>query len=284
MSTKGREETVCGVEGLVGLRDDLSNLERGVAPGCGGLRNEFLTVLGLKMNQEQMPLLEQFGVKYLNGDLPEWFYCVWLSVETLGLFKTVDKDKVRPIGIRNPLAKSFHRQAIQQSKQELVTHLEPEQLVLSKGGAAKLVNVVRSMAEMRRDYVVVKLDLKNAFNEIFRSTIIANLQAEPSLQHLAWFAAVTLSPETGLESRGELWGRSAEGETQGDPKAGAFFCVGIHPQVRELCAAVREAGGVGMFGMDDGYVIGPSEVVFPAVERFERRLLEQCGLMLQRAD
>ena len=59
------------VEGLGGLRDDLSNLERGVAPGCGGLRNEFLTVLGLKMNQEQMQLMEQFGVKYLNGDLPE---------------------------------------------------------------------------------------------------------------------------------------------------------------------------------------------------------------------
>ena len=38
-----------------------------------------------------------------------------------------------------------------------------------------------------------------------------------------------------------------------------------------------------MFGMDDGYVIGPSEVVFPAVERFERSLLDQCGLMLQRA-
>ena len=86
-----------------------------------------------------------------------------------------------------------------------------------------------------------------------------------------------------MESGGELWGKSAEGETQGDPKAGAFFCVGIQPQVRELCSAVMEAGGVGVFGMDDGYVVGPSEVVFPAVETFERRLLERCGLVLQRA-
>jgi hypothetical protein len=149
------------VEGLGGLREDLSNLERGIAPGCGGLRNEFLKVLALKMSQEQMQLLEQFGVKYLNGELPEWFYCVWLSVESLALFKTMLRDAVRPIGIRNPLAKSFHRQAIHQSKPELVTFLEPEQLVLSKGGAAKLVNVVSSMAEMRRDFVVVKVDLKN---------------------------------------------------------------------------------------------------------------------------
>ena len=56
----------------------------------------------------------------------------------------------------------------------------------------------------------------------------------------------------GLESGGELWGKAAEGETQGDPKAGAFFCVAIQPQVRELCGVVREAGGVGVFGMDDG--------------------------------
>jgi hypothetical protein len=46
---------------------------------------------------------------------------------------------------------------------------------------------------------------------------------------------------------------------------------------------VREAGGIGVFGMDDGYVVGPGDVVFPAVERFERSLLEQCGLVLQRA-
>ena len=270
------------VEGLGGLREDLQNLERGVAPGCGGLRNEFLKVLADKMSAEQMQLLESFGVNYLNGELQDWFYCVWLSVQSVALFKTVLRDTVRPIGIRNPLAKSFHRQAVQQNKQDLVSFLEPEQLVLSKGGAAKLVNTVRTMSESRRDFVVVKVDLKNAFNEVNRAAIIENLQTEPSLQHLAWFAAVSLSPEVGLESGGELWGKAAEGETQGDPKAGAFFCVAIQLEVRELCRAVREAEGVGVFGMDDGYVVGPEEVVFPAVERFERRLLERCGLVLQR--
>ena len=70
-----------------------------------------------------------------------------------------------------------------------------------------------------------------------------------------------------MESGGELLGKVAEGETQGDPKAGAFFCVAIQPHVRELCGAVREVGGVGVFGMDDGYVVGPGNVVFAAVER-----------------
>ena len=150
-----------------------------------------------------------------------------------------------------------------ETTQDLVSFLEPEQLVLSKGGA---------------------VDLKNAFNEVHRAAIIENLEDEPSLQHLAWFAAVSLVPEVGLENGGVLWGKAKEGETQGDPKAGAVFCFGIQPEVRELCREVREAEGVGVFGMDDDYVAGPAEeVVFPAVERFERRLLERCGLVLQRA-
>ena len=36
---------------------------------------------------------------------------------------------------------------------------------MSKAGAAKLVFSVRSLAEARQDFVVVKLDIKNAFNE-----------------------------------------------------------------------------------------------------------------------
>ena len=49
------EKRLC-VEGLGGLREDLQSLERGVAPGCGGLRNEFLKVLADKMSPEQIYL------------------------------------------------------------------------------------------------------------------------------------------------------------------------------------------------------------------------------------
>ena len=41
------------VEGLGGLREDLKNLERGVSPGCGGLRNEFIMVLADKMGSSK---------------------------------------------------------------------------------------------------------------------------------------------------------------------------------------------------------------------------------------
>ena len=57
-----------------------------------------------------------------------------------------------------------------------------------------------------------------------------------------------------------------------------FFCVGIQEAAEELDAAVAAAGGVARFGMDDGFVVGPPHVVFPAIERFKARLKSECGL------
>ena len=44
----------------------------------------------------------------------------------------------------------------------------------------------------------VKLDVRNAHNEVWRSAVIKALEAEPTLQHLAWFAAVIVAPTTAL--------------------------------------------------------------------------------------
>ena len=58
-----------------------------------------------------MELLESYGRKYLVGVL---FYMVWLTVQSVALFKYW--YKVRPMRIRNPSVKSFHRLAVQQNK------------------------------------------------------------------------------------------------------------------------------------------------------------------------
>ena len=271
------------IDNLKGLREALLALDKGVAPGIGGLRPEFLLVLGEKMEEQQMHLLEQFGLKYLHGDLPEWFYVVWLSVQTVGLYKTSSKDTVRPIGIRNPLLKVFHREAIKANKEELLEYLEPQQLAMSQAGAAKLVHSVRMMVEEKREMVLVKLDIKNAFNEVSRSSIISSLENEPSLQHLAWHAACVMAPIHGLESGGNRWGTSEEGATQGDPDASPFFCVAWHPYVRELDETLGSVGGIARFGMDDGYLIGPPAVLFPALEKFEKQIWDNCSLLLQKS-
>ena len=54
-----------------------------------------------------------------------------------------------------------------------------------------------------------------------------------------------------------------------------------HQEVRDLDAALAEHGGLARFGNDDGYLVGPPEIVFPALEQFATRVRDKCLLQLQ---
>ena len=188
---------------------------------------------------------------------------------------------MRPIGVRNPLPKLFHQETVIQNKADLREALEPQQLAMSPAGAAKLVHTVRLMMELNPEMTAVKIDVKNAFNQVHRNAIITALEDDPSLQHMAWSAACQLAPEHGLESGGKLWGVSGVGATQGDPASSPYFCVSWHKWVRELDTTLAQAGGLCRFGMDDGYCVAPSNVLFPALKRFSDAIKEHCGLELE---
>ena len=270
------------IDNLGGLKETLAHLPTGVSPGSGGLRSEYLSCLAEVWDEETMSLLERFGMLYVSGDLPAWWYKVWGCVSTVALFKTVEMITVRPVGIRNPLIRTLHSRVIRDNRPVFTAVLEPQQLALSLAGGHKLVHQVRMVMEDHRDWVIIKMDVRNAHNEIWRSAIIKALESDPSTQHLSWFAAAVLAPSTGLESGGELWGEQGDGETQGDPKASAFFAMAIHEAVRSFDAELAAAGGLARFGNDDGYGAAPSSVAFAALARLETRLKEQCGLTLQR--
>ena len=154
-------------------------------------------------------------------------------------------------------------------------------MVLSQAGGAKLVHIVRMMLEQRRDFVAVKLDIRNAHNEVSRASILEAFDREPSLRHLTWHVATSLSANTALESGGLIWGETGEGYSQGDPEAWSCFCVAWHQEVKELDAILSEAGGMAKFGNDDGYAIGPASVLFPAISRFAQLIRERHLLHLQ---
>ena len=228
-----------------------------------------------------MARLEHLGMAYVGGKLPKWIYAVFQTCKAVALYKTEDLDAVRPLGLKHPLIKTFHKLVINQSRVELQDYLEPQQVALSPAGAAKLVMSVREQLEVRRDFICLKLDLKNAYNEISRTSIIEAFEAEPSLRHLASFYGVTLAPKMGLETGGKVFGRSEEGEGQGDPKASAGFCTGLQPSLVQLDAACRAGEGSAIAGADDIYAVGPSEVLLPAMTAFKDELWQRCHLQLQ---
>ena len=162
------------VQHLRGLRAALISLKskKGSSPGAGGCRAEFLVALAETMDADKMQHLEEFGLMYLRSDLPPWFYQVLLSTRMVGLYKDIQQEGVRPLGIRHPLVRTFHRLTISSNRQELISFLEPQQLALSLGGCNKLYFGVRLLLEARPDFVCVKLYCKNAFSACSRARAV----------------------------------------------------------------------------------------------------------------
>ena len=202
-------------------------------------------------------------------------------MSTFPLFKNILRDALRPVGVKSSLIRSLHKQVVTKNRGALTEFLEPEQLALSKAGGAKLVHQVRMLSEGNKDFIVVKLDMRSAHNEVSRASVIEALEKEPTLRHLAWHAATCLASHTGLESGGTLWGWAGEGQSQGDPEAGSWFSVAWHLEVRELNATLAAHGGLARFGNDDGYLVGPASIIFPALEQFAAKVKEKCLLHLK---
>lgn len=66
------------------------------------------------MEQSELELMEHFILAYAAGDLPAWFYRLWLSLSTVPLFKNEEKQQVRPLGIRHTLVRLAHAEVIGQ--------------------------------------------------------------------------------------------------------------------------------------------------------------------------
>ena len=79
-----------------------------------------------------------------------------------------------------------------------------------------------------------------------------------------------------------MWGESMEGVTQGDTESGPYFCVAIQEYVTMADRMLADGGGCARFGWDDGYLVGPSELVFATLDRFTKEVEDNCGLVLQR--
>ena len=94
---------------------------------------------------------------------------------------------------------------MQQNRGIVIAKLEPEKLTLSRAGGTNLAHSVRMLSEDRRDIMVVKLDMKNAHNEVARAATIEALQKDPTTRHLAWSPSPSDGQDVGLRLGGSCW-------------------------------------------------------------------------------
>ena len=84
------------------------------------------------MEDREVKQLEKLGLVYLPGELPPWFYRIWLCIQTVALYKTA---------LQKDIIKVFHKEAMSLYRPKIREILEPQQLGMSQTGAAKLGNV-----------------------------------------------------------------------------------------------------------------------------------------------
>ena len=134
-----------------------------------------------------LPLLNVFASAYANADLPAWSYTAFTAVKAALPIKSPAPvpdaaSDVRPVGVGECLRRAIHSALVTQHKDLLRQHLWPQQVAIRvPSGMSVLVFGVRLTLEIRPDFVVARLDLKNAHNEVKRASMVRRMAAAEHL-------------------------------------------------------------------------------------------------------
>jgi len=178
----------------VDLRETLRGLKHHAGTGVSGFRNEYLIALTHQFADARaasvIPALERFAGTYVNAELPGWFYYVFSGLKLMAPIKKEASDPsaapdVRPIGVGEALRRAIHSSIMCQFKAPLAEYLWPQQVAVGvPAGLSLLIFGVRLALEVHPDWVAVKIDLRNAYNELKRARLLERLDAQPHLRAL----------------------------------------------------------------------------------------------------
>ncbi len=120
---------------------------------------------------------------------------------------------------------------------------------------------LRMALHLHADFIIISIDMVNAYNEIKRAAVMAAHMRHTYLRKMVPLWRAKLGPTS------KFWaGKDSmehhEGLVQGSPISSSGFSFTIDGKVKEADVRLASRGGCARFGMDDGYMVGPPEVVF----------------------
>ena len=127
-----------------------------------------------------------------------------------------------------------------------------------KFAAELLAMGIRMTLHMRPGHILISIDLKNAYNTMWRAAIPEIHSAHMTLRRTVPYWRAKLGPKSPTWAVDPtLW--CDDGFQQGSPSSGPAFALTIQPWVRIADRRLVEVMGCAGFGMDDGYLVGPIE-------------------------
>lgn len=192
---------------------------------------------------------------------------------------------VRPIAIGETLRRLTAKCLLGEVRQRAREYFWPAQVgVAVPGGGEVAVHTTRSWVERHArpaDQVLLKLDFKNAFNEVSRQAVLDTAQAQfPALAR--WVTWCYQAPASLYFGRGTII-PSAAGVQQGDPLGPLLFAAAIQP----LAAQLRASLPFSVFYLDDGVIAGDIASVSQALAAIQQQAaslgvtlnLDKCELI-----
>ena len=243
---------------LRNVRRKLRVLKRGAEPGPSGWRNGFLQVIGERPGG--IAALAQWTNAYTMGRMTAAEATLWASVCLVALDR--GGGKLRPIALGEALSKFAQAVLIDTIEKQIRTVLEPrQQSVRAPGGAELVANTLREWTRTKSGRVILQIDLKNAYGQMYRSKALRELSAKcPQMAPMAaqqWQSGASWAWFK-VDGKWEAF-ESERGGWQGSPDSNPTFCLGL---TRPLETAVPEGGPCACLGYaDDTFIEGPAAEV-----------------------
>jgi hypothetical protein len=185
-----------------------------------------------------------------------------------------------PVQIPNTRAKVGDKAMLEQCHAEYAKEMMPQHVGVGFKFAAELLAMgLRMTLHLHKGFIIISIDMVNAYNEIKRAAAMDSHSRHIYLRRMIPSWRVKLTPTS------KLWaGRESmehhEGLVQGSQRSSSGFSYTIDKRVKEVDVRLGAFGGCVRFGMDDGYMVGPPEVVFKLLADFAVGLKTECGCEL----
>eukprot|EP00873_Tetraselmis_striata_P004217 jgi/Tetstr1/424481/TSEL_015009.t1 len=272
----------------VDMRVPYQQLKQHVAAGPSGMRNEYLRCLvaeyALASGPAAVRAMSEVASMYLQGRLSGWFNRLFASARLVALVKKLGEGRapdVRHVAVGEAERHAAERAVVNDMKEAYVSVLAPSQLGVGiPAGDYVLIHGVRLIAEkLGPRAVIVHTDLRNAYNEAWRRTIIQrHIDCSPLHPVIrAFLASLSTDSYLVVDDRSAPL-RSEDSVQQSAPLATTSFCVAIHPEVQQCDSTLEVNDGAARFNADDGFLVGLPEHVWPALHAFRTSIKASVGL------
>jgi hypothetical protein len=152
------------------------------------------------------------------------------------------------------------------------TELIPQQVGVRVKFAAELLAMgLRMTLHVHETFVLISIDLTNAYNAMKRATVFEAHLMHDKLRRSDPYRRAESGPHSPVWACAEeFWGE--DGLNQGTPSSSSGFSWTIHGRVRQTNERLHAYGGCARFGINDGHMVGPRDVIFTILSEFAEGL------------